>query len=174
MHPAWAQRSFGAIRHRLGGFEENELRRILVQAGAVRFAAAGNEYWGLIEPQPGRSRAQEFPMPATRTRTSDACSLPGSPHHFSLPRADRRRRRPRLAPLSGILRGQHPQPAHAPGLRPRCGGVSGLVRRTGRAVGRGRAAASRRGLDRAADARASRPRPPSRGWRRCAICSTGW
>jgi hypothetical protein len=49
MHPAWAQRSFGAIQHRLGGFEEDELRRILVQAGAVRFTSGGNEYWGLIE-----------------------------------------------------------------------------------------------------------------------------
>ena len=32
------------------------------------------------------------------------------------------------APLSGILRRHHPQPAHAPRLRPRRGGVPGLVR----------------------------------------------
>jgi hypothetical protein len=49
MHPAWEQRSFEAIHHRLGGFQNDELRRILVQAGAVRFTAGGNEYWGLIE-----------------------------------------------------------------------------------------------------------------------------
>jgi hypothetical protein len=49
MHPAWTQRTFKAIQHRLGGFEDNELKRILVQAGAVRFTHAENEYWGLIE-----------------------------------------------------------------------------------------------------------------------------
>ena len=44
----------------------------------------------------------------------------------------------------------------------------------GRDIDHGRAAASRLGLDRAADAGSMRPRPPSCAWRRCAICSTGW
>jgi hypothetical protein len=39
--------------------------------------------------------------------------------------ADRRRRR---AGLPGILRRQHSQPAHAPGLRPRRGGIHDLAR----------------------------------------------
>jgi hypothetical protein len=55
-----------------------------------------------------------------------------------------------LAPFPGIFCSEYPQS----GLRPRCGGVHGLVRRQPGAVDHGRAAASRRGLDRAADAHA--------------------
>ena len=46
----WGKRSFSEISKRLGGFEENELRKILVRAGAVRFEKSGNkeELWGLI------------------------------------------------------------------------------------------------------------------------------
>lgn len=41
-------RSFPMIRHHLGGFESNELRQLLVRAGAVRFMAAdGTELWAL-------------------------------------------------------------------------------------------------------------------------------
>lgn len=44
------KRSFDAIKNRLGGFDDNELRRILVSVGAVRFKAVdGKELWGLIE-----------------------------------------------------------------------------------------------------------------------------
>lgn len=48
-HPRWAKRSFKQISARLGGFEDNELRRLLVRAGAVRFSKDGVEYWGLVE-----------------------------------------------------------------------------------------------------------------------------
>ena len=45
----WALRSFKVIRHHLGGFEEDELRKILVRAGAVRFKSrSGEELWGLV------------------------------------------------------------------------------------------------------------------------------
>ncbi len=46
----WQKRSFGAIKKRLGGFEDNELRKILVRAGAVKFESANGEkeLWGLI------------------------------------------------------------------------------------------------------------------------------
>lgn len=41
-------RSFHFIRHRLRGFEDNELRRLLVRAGAVQFTDdAGRERWAL-------------------------------------------------------------------------------------------------------------------------------
>lgn len=33
----WKKRSFKEIKKRLGGFEDDELRKILVRAGAVRF-----------------------------------------------------------------------------------------------------------------------------------------
>ncbi len=45
----WKKRSFGAIKKRVGGFEDNELRKILVRSGAVRFEREdGEELWGLI------------------------------------------------------------------------------------------------------------------------------
>jgi predicted Holliday junction resolvase-like endonuclease len=46
----WKQRSFEAIQRRLGGFQPDELRKILVRAGAVKFEGkAGEELWGLLE-----------------------------------------------------------------------------------------------------------------------------
>ena len=45
----WEKRSFDEIKKRLGGFEDNELRKILVRAGAIKFEASdGKELWGLI------------------------------------------------------------------------------------------------------------------------------
>ena len=50
MDPQWRLRSFDLIKHHLGGFEDNDLRRILVRAGAIRFSSnSGAELWGLIE-----------------------------------------------------------------------------------------------------------------------------
>jgi hypothetical protein len=46
----WRVRSFKVIRHHLGGFEDNELRKILVRCGAIRFMSrSGQELWGLVE-----------------------------------------------------------------------------------------------------------------------------
>ncbi len=45
----WRKRSFDEIKKRLGGFEDNELRKILVRSGAVKFEGSeGKELWGLI------------------------------------------------------------------------------------------------------------------------------
>lgn len=46
----WKQRSFDAIKHRVGkGFKDDELQRMLLSAGAVRFTnAEGDERWGLV------------------------------------------------------------------------------------------------------------------------------
>ena len=47
--PSRSMRSFEIIKEHLGGFEENELRRILVRAGGIRFkTTGGNEMWGLL------------------------------------------------------------------------------------------------------------------------------
>ena len=47
--PKWKMRSFDEIKKRLAGFEDNELRKILVRSGAVRFEGEnGRELWGLI------------------------------------------------------------------------------------------------------------------------------
>lgn len=45
----WSRRSFDAIKGYLGGFEDDQLRQILVQAGAVRLENRDKELWGLIE-----------------------------------------------------------------------------------------------------------------------------
>ena len=43
-------RTFAIIRHHIGGFEDDELRRILVRAGAVRFVSKNDiEVWALRE-----------------------------------------------------------------------------------------------------------------------------
>ena len=47
--PIWKLRSFDEIKKRLAGFEDNELRKILVRSGAVCFDGdGGKELWGLI------------------------------------------------------------------------------------------------------------------------------
>ena len=48
-HKKWQKRSFDEIKRRLGGFGEDELRKILVRAGAVSFEGKdGVELWGLV------------------------------------------------------------------------------------------------------------------------------
>ncbi|VAW75998.1 hypothetical protein MNBD_GAMMA12-2665 [hydrothermal vent metagenome] len=48
-HKGYIDRSFDLLQKRLGGFEENELRKILVRAGAVRYIRNdGTEWWRLI------------------------------------------------------------------------------------------------------------------------------
>lgn len=51
LHPDWNQRSFDEIKRRLKGFEDNELRRLLVRSGAVAFSSDSGEreWWGLRE-----------------------------------------------------------------------------------------------------------------------------
>ncbi len=48
-HPKWTDRSFAHLRERLGGFTEDELRKILVRAGATRpIREDGSEWWRLL------------------------------------------------------------------------------------------------------------------------------
>lgn len=54
-HKAYTDRSFETLKKHLGGFEEDELRKILVRAGAIRtFRKDGSEWWRLL------SRMDEF------------------------------------------------------------------------------------------------------------------
>ena len=47
-HPRWTLRTFAQIQSRIGGFDDDALRQLLVRAGAVRFRGnAGEELWGL-------------------------------------------------------------------------------------------------------------------------------
>ncbi len=48
LHDTWSLRSFSVIKKRVRGFEENELRQLLIRAGAICFDdKAGEEMWGL-------------------------------------------------------------------------------------------------------------------------------
>lgn len=47
-------RPFSALKHHLGGFSDDELRKILIRAGGIRYTAGGQEVWGLL------SRNREF------------------------------------------------------------------------------------------------------------------
>ena len=54
-HKSFTDRSFDTLRNHLGGFTDDELRRILVRAGAIRvYRADGSEWWRLL------SRMEEF------------------------------------------------------------------------------------------------------------------
>lgn len=50
-HKMHIERSFATLKQHLGGFDDNELRRILVRAGAIRVYRDGNEedeWWRLL------------------------------------------------------------------------------------------------------------------------------
>ena len=54
-HKSFTDRSFETLRQHLGGFEDDELRKILVRAGAIRvYREDGSEWWRLL------SRMDEF------------------------------------------------------------------------------------------------------------------
>lgn len=53
-HKTHIERSFITLKQHLGGFDDNELRRILVRAGAIRTFRNGNEneeWWRLLSRQ---------------------------------------------------------------------------------------------------------------------------
>lgn len=45
----WKLRSFDAIQKRLQGFDEDELRKLLIRSGALSFESEDGELWGLRE-----------------------------------------------------------------------------------------------------------------------------
>ncbi len=56
-HPDYKKRSFSLLKGRLGGFSDDELRKILVRAGAVKFMGPNSkgqkiEWWGLLDRNP--------------------------------------------------------------------------------------------------------------------------
>ena len=54
-HKGFTDRSFETLRNHLGGFGDDELRKILVRAGAIRvYREDGSEWWRLL------SRMEEF------------------------------------------------------------------------------------------------------------------
>jgi hypothetical protein len=73
-------RSFQVIRHHIGGFEPNELRRLLVRAGAVRFMAAdGTELWALRERVADDFKHSRWKHPETpRNKVDESELFPGA------------------------------------------------------------------------------------------------
>jgi hypothetical protein len=48
-HKSYTDRSFETLSNNLGGFSDDELRKILVRAGAIRvFRDDGSEWWRLL------------------------------------------------------------------------------------------------------------------------------
>ncbi|MEL6810642.1 MAG: hypothetical protein AAFP76_04860 [Bacteroidota bacterium] len=48
-HKSYTDRSFETLKKQLGGFSDDELRKILVRAGAIRtFRDDGSEWWRLL------------------------------------------------------------------------------------------------------------------------------
>src|SRR2546425_2118825 len=48
-HKGYTDRSFAVLQQHLGGFAEDDLRKILVRAGAIRtFREDGSEWWRLL------------------------------------------------------------------------------------------------------------------------------
>ncbi|UII20915.1 hypothetical protein [Fulvivirga ligni] len=48
-HKSYTDRSFDTLKKHLGGFEDDELRKILVRAGAIRdYRSDGSEWWRLL------------------------------------------------------------------------------------------------------------------------------
>ncbi len=48
MDRKWPYRTFRVLKYHLGGFTDDELRKILVRAGGIRLTAGGQEVWGLL------------------------------------------------------------------------------------------------------------------------------
>jgi hypothetical protein len=46
----WTQRSFKAIKRNIGGYDDDDLRRLLVRSGAIRLyrKSDNEEMWGLL------------------------------------------------------------------------------------------------------------------------------
>lgn len=51
-HKGYTDRRFETIKTGLGGFDDDELRRILVRAGAIRSYRDDEEWWTLLERLP--------------------------------------------------------------------------------------------------------------------------
>jgi hypothetical protein len=63
----WDLRTFDALRRHLPGFADDELRRLLVAAGAVAFHnEKGEELWGLIKTNKSRLKHKPFEQSSKR------------------------------------------------------------------------------------------------------------
>ncbi|WP_324720969.1 hypothetical protein [Salinimicrobium sp. HB62] len=47
--PRFTDRTFATIKKHLGGFDDEELRKLMVRSGAIRIFKGEEEYWRLID-----------------------------------------------------------------------------------------------------------------------------
>ena len=72
-HKGYTDRSFEVLESHLGGFNKDELRKILVRAGAVRvYRDDGSEWWTLLDRLDERIEKLESKKQRTKNKT-----LPG-------------------------------------------------------------------------------------------------
>jgi hypothetical protein len=65
-------RTFRSLKYHLGGFTDDELRKILVRAGGIRLTAGGEEVWGLLARNRKYLSAEEIKEAPTAQIVSDA------------------------------------------------------------------------------------------------------
>jgi hypothetical protein len=90
-HTNWRLRTFRVIRHHIAGFPDDELRRLLVRAGALRFMSqSGLELWGLLSRNKDRLGVTKVDVdPDTPTVVFDDENTPAQ-----APTGDRREPKP--------------------------------------------------------------------------------
>jgi hypothetical protein len=65
-------RTFRVLKYHLGGFTDDELRKILVRAGGIRLTAGGHEVWGLLARNREYLSAEEIKEAPTTQISFDA------------------------------------------------------------------------------------------------------
>jgi hypothetical protein len=83
-HPNWRLRTFTIIRHHLGGFDDDELRKLLVRSGALRWMSkSGYELWGLAERNKDRLERPRIDEDPANIAANDVFG--GYDHHIAVP-----------------------------------------------------------------------------------------
>jgi hypothetical protein len=80
MLPDWELRGFDAIKKHIPGFEDNELRKLLLAAGAISFrqSGTGKELWGLR----ARNAAKLSPAPSNPPLVAELSAPSDGPNPF--------------------------------------------------------------------------------------------
>jgi hypothetical protein len=67
-------RTFRVLKYHLGGFTDDELRKILVRAGGIRLTAGGQEVWGLLSRNHEYLSVEEINEAPTTQIALDTCA----------------------------------------------------------------------------------------------------
>jgi hypothetical protein len=66
-------RTFRVLKYHLGGFTDDELRKVLVRAGGIRLTAGGHEVWGLLARNREYLSVEEINEAPTTQIAFDSC-----------------------------------------------------------------------------------------------------